>query len=575
MKTRIVLWGTNEKDEKLLIALSLNAKANKVDLYTIPAAEATEEFYNLMNNQWRSGEEIDFPESHTHEERPLSMGDSLLPENILVERTDVVARAQTEWHFVVLSSKLYQAYRSEVDELKEKIDNAKTFEKEVWEELKSFWSKVQTQINEQNIFRDHGEKLREHSNALFSEMKKLRKSVDEEYKKRSKEFMTKFMENLETIEEKVTSGLSLQPLFNELKNIQQEYRNTPFTKDDRQKVWDRLDKAFKTIKEKKYGPNKAGDNRPSALNRVTRRYEGLMKAIEKMQRSIDRDKRDLSYEDRRIKETGGQLEAQIRQAKVKMIEVRVASKTEKLDDMLKTKVELEAKIEKEKVREEKRAEQEKKKEAAEKVKEKIAAEMKVAASNLDVSAEVLEKAAEEISEGKVKKTAKKIVVPVELPKEKPADEEAPKLDATTEEDLKVEALAEVKNEASKEELKDDGLVDDAPVKEVQKVKAKEEIPIEKLKEVEVKDVVKEEQVVEEVKAEAPKDEATKEKEETLKEDVKEETPVKKASSSEDIISGLSATLGEAIKDMGDTIKAVAVVVGDKIEEALEDFGEEE
>ena len=32
---------------------------------------------------------------------------------------------------------------------------------------------------------------------------------------------------------------------------------------------------------------------------------------------------------------------------------------------------------------------------------------------------------------------------------------------------------------------------------------------------------------------------------------------------------LNNTVGEALQDVGDTIKAVAVVVGDKIEEALE------
>jgi hypothetical protein len=36
MKTRIVMWGNNEKDEKVLIAISLRAEDNVVDIFTSP-----------------------------------------------------------------------------------------------------------------------------------------------------------------------------------------------------------------------------------------------------------------------------------------------------------------------------------------------------------------------------------------------------------------------------------------------------------------------------------------------------------------------------------------------------------
>ena len=48
MKTRIVMWGSNEKDQKVLIAIGLRAADNVVDIYTFPFETTTEEFYNLM-----------------------------------------------------------------------------------------------------------------------------------------------------------------------------------------------------------------------------------------------------------------------------------------------------------------------------------------------------------------------------------------------------------------------------------------------------------------------------------------------------------------------------------------------
>ncbi len=411
MKTRIVIWGTNEKDEKLLIGIALNAAENKVDIYTFPEKQATEVFYNLMMNQWREGSELEFPEEYSHIERPLTMTESLLPENLRVERTDLIQRAQTEWHFVVLSAKLHRSFKEEIAEIRERIQELESFDRQVWDELKDFWQKVQGHIRDKNLFRDHARSLKENVNELFSELKKFRRKMDEEFKETSKENAARFHEKLQDIEERIKEGLGLQPIFNELKEIQRDYRGTKFTREDNKKVWDRLDKAFKKVKEKKYGPGKSGQS--SALNRITRRYEGLLAAIQKMERSINRDKRDLEFQDRKIADSEGQLEAQIRQAKVKMIEERIHSKEEKLADMHRTKEDLESRIKKEEAREEQRMKEEEKEKVQQGIKEKIAEEIKEAAEarDVEVDAEKLEKAAEEISESikKQKKTAESVL----------------------------------------------------------------------------------------------------------------------------------------------------------------------
>jgi hypothetical protein len=403
MKTRIVMWGNNEKDEKVLIAIALRAEDNVVDIYTFPFESTSEEFYNLMLNEWRENHEVTFPEGHIHIIRPLTAADELLPPELKVDRTDIIHRAQTEWHFIVLSNKLYQTFHDELKDIQEKLKGADNYKNQLWEEMKGTWEKIQKNIFDKTLLRDHGQQLREMTNDIFTQLKNMRKELDTEVDRVSKDLADKFNTKLDEVEAKVKSGLGLQPLFNDLKRMQQEFKDAQLSKIDRAKIWKRIDIAFKAVKEKKFGEKSTRDT--SALDRLNRRYEGLMSAIDKMQKSIHRDDKDKIFQDDRIANTDGQLEAQIRLAKIKMIDERINSKNEKLAEMQKTKTELEERINREKryLEEQKKQQvmKEELREAKENIKQKIAENIHATSDTLDP--EALEKAAGAIAEEKANK----------------------------------------------------------------------------------------------------------------------------------------------------------------------------
>ncbi|NNE25524.1 MAG: hypothetical protein HKN09_01655 [Saprospiraceae bacterium] len=467
MKKKIVLWGLDENENKILIGLELLAQENKVHVFTFPEEIATEIFYNKLMDEWRLDKEVEFPVGHTKIERPLSVTDDLLPETIKVQRTDLITRAKAEWHFVVLSSKLYDLYGSELDELKQRINNMKSYDNAIWEEMKGFWSKVQNQIFEKNLFKEHGDKLKEQTNYLFDKLKQLRTTANEELDKISKENVKGFVERIDAVIAKVEQGLGLNPLFEDLKKMQGEFKQAEFTRSDRSKVWKRIDEAFKLVKEKKYGKaSSTGGN----TSRLERRYQGLLSAIEKMERSIARDQKDIDYQDRKVHASDGQLEMQIRQAKIKMIQERMKSKNEKLKEMLATKKDLEARLAKEKERMEKDAQRKEIKKRKEEVKEKIATEIKEQAETLDAAKDKLENAAEAINKEKTKGGAKSSVISDAIEAVGEAVEDA--IDT-------VKAVTEVVGdnvEAKVDELREDHQIDE----KLSKVKDKVEETMEKV-----------------------------------------------------------------------------------------------
>jgi hypothetical protein len=376
MKNKVVVWGTNAENEKVLIALELQADANKVILYTFPEALAPEEFVNKMMSDWRDGKPVEFPEGHTTLERELSVTESLLPDDLKVERGDLIQRAQTEWHFAVLSAKLHMVYQQELAEFKEKVQALSAYDNKVWDSLKAFWDKVQGQSRERNLFREHADNLRDNINALFDDLKKMRSQVQSEFMESSKGVYEEFNKALDDIESRIAAGgAKLNSVFEDLKQMQRRYRDARMSNEHRNQLWDRLDGAFKKAKERKFGPSA---NEGSISDRHESRMKGLNDAIKRMEESVRRDEEDLKFQQQKVNTTEGQLEAQIRMAKIKMIEERLSSKREKLAEMHQTRSDVERQISSSKDKEAKRAEKEVEKQKLDAAKE--AAKSEIAAS---------------------------------------------------------------------------------------------------------------------------------------------------------------------------------------------------
>ncbi|HHB80114.1 MAG TPA: hypothetical protein ENK85_12860 [Saprospiraceae bacterium] len=402
MKDKLVIWGENEKDEKVMMGIHLLPDSNKIEIFIFPEAIVTETFEKAMMNEWRKGTELDFPEDHSKIERELSASESLLPDNLKTKETDLINRAKSEWLFVVLSQKLSQEFRNELDGLKEKIDHLSEYNAGAWNELKDFWGKVQKQMKEKTLIWQHTKELKDTTNGLFDKMKELRTRLEGELQEKSVVYKAEFTEALNDIQQKINNDARLKPLFDDLKNLQKKFWDTKFISKHRNELKKHFDKAFKEIKEKRFGGESTG---AGPVERLIKRLDGLDNAIHRMESSIRRDKKELEFQQHRIDTTDGQLEAQIRQAKINVVQERVNSKTHKLEDMLKTKVELEDRLQKTKERAAKQAEEAQRKaelaKAKNAAKEKIAAQIKEKdASISDEEAQKLEQAAKELTQPK-------------------------------------------------------------------------------------------------------------------------------------------------------------------------------
>lgn len=401
MKNKIVLWGKNDQGDKVLFALELMEDDNKVTTYWFADEKVTEEFNQKIMDDWRSGSQVDFPEGHGQAVFELSVTGALLPEGCVVDKEELLKRWQSESNFVVLSKKLNEAYHSELTEIKERVERLEQFENGVWEELKGFWSKVQKQVEDKNLLREQANGLKTKTNELFATLKELRVKMDEAFKSNSVQLKEEFTELLNKMQREMEEGRRLKALFEELKALQRKIKEAALTREHRAKVWEHLDGLFKVVKVKRFGNEKEQEG--SAKERLQRRYNGLLEAIKRMEQSIERDKQELNFQNKKASYSEGQLEAQLRQAKVVMVEERIHSKMEKLSDMNKTKADLERRMKKEEEKAERIAAEQKRAEVKKEVEQQMAEKVGVTTKAVDKkTAEKLEEAARAMKEGKQK-----------------------------------------------------------------------------------------------------------------------------------------------------------------------------
>ncbi|MDX1911726.1 MAG: hypothetical protein SFV22_09595 [Saprospiraceae bacterium] len=383
MKNKLVIWSKNAENEKVLVALELLADTSKVKVYTFPETIAEEAFVQKMMNEWRDGkEEVVFPDGYETIERELSITESLLPDHLKVDRPDIIQRAQTEWQFAVLSAKLHASYQQELAEFKEKIEKLSAYDGKIFTSLRAFWDKVQAQSRERNLFRQHADDLRDGINTLFEQLKGMRDRLNAEFMDASQSVADRFNKALDEIEERIAAGGSkLNTVFEELKKMQREYHGARMSNEHRNQLWERIDAAFKKAKERKFGPDA---NAGSVAERTDRRLASLDEAIKRLEESLRRDDEELAFQRKKVNATEGQLEAQIRSAKIKMIEERAAGKRDRLAELTKARADVQRQA---------NSAQEREARAAAKEAERQQIEAKKAAIKSEIEAETHAKAA--------------------------------------------------------------------------------------------------------------------------------------------------------------------------------------
>ena len=331
MLSRFTAKGISSDDKEVVLAYELKEQEFKVDLYVTPRKSFKPEELEKLEKGWVNGEAYEFPED-TKLINPNLNAESVLPDDIRSDEAGKIRAKQNEWAYQLLTTKIWEVYLHELNSLKAKATELTQYDRQLFDDAKSFWERVLEHRKERDISQSSLDKIKDDVNSIFEKLKTFRKSESAEFEGASAKFRDEVFAILEDLKKRVDAKANFKALADELKNLQNESRKNRYTKADDAQLRKIFDAAYQFINEQ----------RNHFFNDKTEtRVKGLNEVIEKMTASLNYDKRDL---ENLAKKAGSNkimsLELQLIKVKTNMLNETIASKEEKLKDIRATLAQL-------------------------------------------------------------------------------------------------------------------------------------------------------------------------------------------------------------------------------------------
>lgn len=345
MRDRFITWGSSE-GQRRLYSFELEPEEARITRRAVPAAESSEDFLQLVLTAWKQRNPVAWPAGTDVDQTGLLASGTMVPEGVELEDKLLVASAERDWPFEVVSVRLRKQFADELAELADVIAGLEAFDEVIFERLKGAWAKVQSELTNKVLRYEHTHGLKKTSDELFRRMKDLRRGKEREVRAESRGIKRELLEKFERADGRLATKQDPRKLFNDLKGLQQEVNQAKLAGPDRRALRKRLDKLFRAAKAEIDASGADAGHLTQQRARLEHRLEGLEGAIQRMRHSVDRNEKDIFYENKRVERAGNQLAAQLGAAKLEMLRERAGGKRAKLDDMLATEADLRGKLEK-------------------------------------------------------------------------------------------------------------------------------------------------------------------------------------------------------------------------------------
>lgn len=319
MRNKFLLEG--ELNTSVLIAVEFNLQAITIQLDVFENKPST---HDLLKNWVRSDVALPTPlQSYT---RTVS-DENLLPEEIKVKEVGKVRQIEIEWGNLLIQSRLLKGFDDDLLMIKEKLSTLEQYSQELFDQAENFWTKLLEFKKEFNLPNEKVDSFKLEVDLIFDALKSLRKDSKKEFDENSIESYTNLKTKLENCKVKIEKNQNAKTIINELKEIRTEFNKTPMRKNHKQEIDETINNLFEALSQTR---KKAVDGK------TNKRITDLEGILEKMNKSIDWDLKELEKEDKNRTKIDQIFQLKLLDAKIGMLKSKLDEKVLKRNDIQKT-----------------------------------------------------------------------------------------------------------------------------------------------------------------------------------------------------------------------------------------------
>lgn len=360
MQQRIVTWGEIGTDLKALITIELDEANANIIINAFPKEKVSKELQDAIFNEWKNGGHFQFPET-TYQWTVDAQQDNILPNNVRVDRPILITEAQSSWSRKLMSAKLNQLLNEEVALLNQQLEGLKEFEQSLWDKAKTQWDKIADYQKKAEISWEQTTVLKDKINLIFDSLKALKRINHEGDEEKTLQISKAFNKVINELEDKLIYPDEWNNIFNELKKIQTNLKESPIKWSAKRKLQNKINDIYAALK--KYRSTEF-------INKSKARIKQLNQILSGFKENIERDKENYKMQVEKMQHyTRGKLTEAELQERFSHLFDRIKSKEDKIKNISKTINDIEKDIQKEQNRQEqeiqKAKEQEKQNQEAE------------------------------------------------------------------------------------------------------------------------------------------------------------------------------------------------------------------
>lgn len=339
MNTRLVMWGEIATDRKALITFNLEEENAKIHIYAFPRENVTKEIQDALFVEWKNGGEFTFPDTAIHWEIDAN-SDTILPENMKVERLDTVLQSQHKWGKKLMSAKINQLLTDEVKLLEEKASVVAEYDQTLWDKAKTQWEKIASYQKKSEITWEQTAVLKDKINTVFEALKAVKRINSENDDQANAVLVKSYYKRIEDLQSKLIYNDQWKFIFEELKKIQAELKEATIRWNHKRNLYNQVNAIFDDLR--KY-------RMTEVISKTKERINQLSKILDGLKDSIARDNENYLMQVEKMQHyTRGKLTTEELQTRFGFIIEKTKEKEVKVEGIKQTIAQLKNDIEKEK-----------------------------------------------------------------------------------------------------------------------------------------------------------------------------------------------------------------------------------